>query len=319
MRWFHDPVILTNFIIPAQRGVSRDHQRITPMSRQTKRSSQVQVRVGAVQLISDRYDIEGNIGKALAYCDRAAKRGVEILCFPECASTGFDWLKEKGAAKRVYTEPVPGPMVQRFAGKARETGMYIIFGMVERPKRSKRIYNTAFLVGPEEGYIGKQRKVFSEQVFENGTEANIFKTRYGEIGIFICADMRSPELSRLLVLKGARVLFQPTNYFHDDGVDIARRYMGKCTAQRARAMENGVHLVIANGGRPEYVNNSRILAPDSQGPEPKLARATRKEQLLVADIEYDLGGSRVETSARHSPWLFRELGEEMLRLGMVRE
>ena len=94
-------------------------------------------------------------------------------------------------------------------------------------------------------------------------------------GSFICADQRSPELSRLLALKGARILFQPTNYFHADGVDIRRRYMGKCTAQRARAMDNGVHLVIANAGRPEYVNNSRIVEPNGQGPEHKLAYATR--------------------------------------------
>ena len=206
-------------------------------------------------------------------------------------------------------------MVQKFAEKSRDTGMYIIFGVVERPEQSNVIYNTAFLVGPDEGYIGKQRKIFSEVVFGNGNKANIFETRYGKIGIFICADMRSPELSRLLVLKGAQVLFQPTNYFHKDGVDIARRYMGKCTSQRARAMENGVHLVIANAGRQEYVNNSRILAPNSQGPEPKLAWATRKEQLLVANIRYNDGMSKLETAAKHSPWLFRELGEKMKKLG----
>ena len=190
--------------------------------------------------------------------------------------------------------------------------MYIIFGVVERPRNSKKIYNTAFLVGPEEGYIGRHHKVHAEKVFAPGTEAPVFDTRYGKVGIFICADQRSPELSRLLVLKGARVLFQPTNYFHADGVDIRRRYMGKCTAQRARAMDNGVHLVIANAGRPEYVNNSRIIEPNGQGPENKLAYATRKEQLLVADIEYEREDNRVLQAAARTPWLFKELGAEMV-------
>ena len=271
------------------------------------------VRVGAVQLISNPHDVEDNIQRSLAYCDRAAKRGVQILCFPECASTGFDWLGDRHAAERVYAEPVPGPMVDLFAQKASETGMYIIYGVVERPKRSKKIYNTAFLVSPEEGYIGNHRKVLSESVFHDGTEANVFDTPYGKIGIFICADMRSPELSRLLALKGARILFQPTNYFHADGIEIAKRYRGKGTAQRARAMDNGVHLVIANGGRREYVNNSRIIAPNSQGPESKLAYATRKEQLLVADITYDLEDNKVLGAAKRSPWRFEELAKEMLR------
>ena len=76
------------------------------------------------------------------------------------------------------------------------------------------MYNTAFLVGPREGYLGRHRKVLAEAVFAPGTEAEVFPTRYGPIGVFICADMRSPELARLLALRGARVLFQPTNYFH---------------------------------------------------------------------------------------------------------
>ena len=283
------------------------------MSKSKKAAQQIEVRVGAVQMISQPDDTPGNVDKALSYCDRAAKKGVKILCLPECASTGFEWLERKNAAATIHAEPVPGPMVRRFAAKARETDMYIIFGMVERPRNGRRIYNTAFLVGAREGYMGRFRKVLSEKVFSDGTEAPVFDTRYGRIGIFICADMRSPELSRLLALKGARVLFQPTNYFYKDGIDIKRHYMGKNAAQRARAMDNGVHLVIANAGRPEYVNDSRILAPNSQGPPQHLARATRREQLLVADIAYNLEDNRVAHAAAHSPWLFRELGAAMVR------
>ena len=271
------------------------------------------MRVGAVQMISQQDEIGANVANALNYCDQAAKKGVEMLCLPECASTGFEWLGDRDAAAKVYAEPVPGPMVEVFAEKARATGMYIIFGVVERPRNSKKIYNTVFLVGPEEGYIGRHRKVHAEKVFAPGAEAPVFDTRYGKVGIFICADQRSPELSRLLALKGARILFQPTNYFHADGVDIRRRYMGKCTAQRARAMDNGVHLVIANAGRPEYVNNSRIVEPNGQGPEHKLAYATRKEQLLVADIEYEREDNRVLQAAARTPWLFKELGAEMVK------
>ena len=258
-------------------------------------------------------DVEENVRKALIYCDRAARKGVDVLCFPECAATGFDWIFDKRAAPRVHAEPVPGPIVHRFADKSRDTGMYIVFGLVERPRNSKKLYNTAFLVGPEEGYIGRHRKVQSEPVFADGEDADVFETQHGKLGIFICADQRSPELSRLLVMKGAQILFQPTNYFHRDGVDIKKRYIGKCVAQRSRAMENGVHLVIANAGRSEYVNNSRILGPSGQGPEPKLAYATRKEQLLVADIEYDTTANKARDAAVRAPWLFEQLGAEARR------
>ena len=41
-----------------------------------------------------------------------------------------------------------------------------------------------------------------------------FETAHGRLGIFICADKRSPEIARLLTLRGAQMFFQPTNYFY---------------------------------------------------------------------------------------------------------
>jgi len=238
-----------------------------------------------------------------------------MLCFPECASTGFDWIFKPRVRQRPQAEPVPGPIVRLFAEKANATDMYIIFGMVERPRGSTKLYNTAFLVGPNEGYIGRYRKVFCEGRFAPGTEAEVFPTRYGPISIIICADMRSPELVRLLAFKGARIIFQPTNYFHRGMTEqlARRRYQGKIASQRSRAMENGICLVTANGGRRDYVNNTRIVGPDMQGPEPVLAHATRKEQVVSAEIEIHSTVNSAVTAARECPWLFSQLGRIMIR------
>ena len=97
------------------------------MSKTTRKTTRV--RVGGVQMISSDWDLAGNVNKALRFCDRAAKREVQILCFPECASVGFDWVQQKPVADQVPAEPVPGPLVQQFSQKAAETDMYIIFGM----------------------------------------------------------------------------------------------------------------------------------------------------------------------------------------------
>ena len=280
-------------------------------------TGRMRARVGAVQMIADSTNVRGNVEKALNYCEKAESAGVNILCFPECASTGWEslWCTDKKYRHKFYAEPIPGAMVEAFEKKARETNMYIIFGAPEITKESNGLYNTAFLVGPDEGYIGKHRKISSEPVFEDGEEANVFETRYGIIGVFICSDMRSPELSRLLAIKGANMLFQPTLYFHEDGMHMRKKYCGKCTAQRARAMDNGVYLITANAGCSEYVNNSRIIGPDGQGPEPTLAGATKKEQLIFADIEFQIGQNRVNEMAARNPWRFRELGREMMQLG----
>ena len=39
----------------------------------------------------------------------------------------------------------------------------------------------------------------------------------------------------------------------------------------------------------------------------------RREQLLVADITYDLDDNKALTAAKRTPWLFEELSEEMMK------
>ena len=203
-------------------------------------------------------------------------------------------------------------MVKHFEKKAAATNMYIIMGMIEQPRHSSKRYNTAFLVGPTEGYMGKYRKILAERVFAPGREAPVFETAHGRLGIFICADKRSPEIARLLTLRGAQMFFQPTNYSHSfkntSSYEIRKKYQGKFSAQRSRAMENGLPLIAANAGRSEYVNNSFIIEPNSQGPPHFLARATRKEQLLVADIEIDTHRDLATAFKKRMGWLFKEIG-----------
>ena len=283
-------------------------------SAKTKRPGLTFVRVGAVQMISVNGNTPRNVAKALRFCDQAAKRGVQILCFPEMASTGFDWIGDE-RFKKLHAEPVPGPMVREFEEKAAQTGMYIIMGVLERPQRSRKYYNTAFVVGPTEGYLGKYRKINAEGVFAPGTEAPVFETAHGRIGIYICADIRKPEISRLLALRGATILFQPTYYFlrkkQVSQREVHRFCEGKFTSQRARAMENGLPLVVANAGWSGYVNNSCILGCNINGPPPFLARATRREQLITADVELDRNRNLAAEIKGHVDWLFEEMAAEL--------
>ena len=62
------------------------------------------------------------------------------------------------------------------------------------------------------------------------------------------------------------------------------------------------------------MNNSRIIGPHTNGPEPVLARATRKEQLLIADVQYHRDASKVRALAKCHSWLFLELGRAMAKL-----
>src|SRR5262249_18500625 len=78
--------------------------------------------------------------------------------------------------------------------------------------------------------------------FRPGDALPIWETRYGPIGVLICYDFwLNPELSRLLALKGARLLVNCCASFAGPG---KRDYVVQTTA--TRALENMVYAASAN-------------------------------------------------------------------------
>ena len=233
------------------------------------------LRVGAVQLISDPHDVEGNVARALAYCDRAAARRVRILCFPECATTGFDWLQDPREVERVHAEPVPGPLVERFADKARQTDLYIIMGMVEQagwaPRRSTTPPSWSARGRGTSGATARCWPRRSSRPAPRRRSSRRATARSASSSVPTCAPRAGPAAGAA-GRPGAPPAHQLLPPRRVGGADARRRDLGKRAAQRARAMDNGLPLVVANAGRPEYVNNSRVLGPHPQGPEPVLAR-----------------------------------------------
>jgi len=80
------------------------------------------------------------------------KKKAELVIFPELSLTGYvirDFLYE-------IAEPVSGPSVEKIAEIAKESNLYIVFGMPEKSEKVESvIYNTTVLAGPE-GYISDQ-------------------------------------------------------------------------------------------------------------------------------------------------------------------
>src|SRR2546427_385176 len=100
-------------------------------------------------------DKQRNIRTISEQADKARRRNIDLLIFPELHLTGYTMRDE------VYNlaEPVPGPSTRKIEKIAREHSVHIVYGMPEEGKAKGVVHNTSVLIGPK-GIIGKYRKVY---------------------------------------------------------------------------------------------------------------------------------------------------------------
>lgn len=211
-------------------------------------------------------DAKATLEKMKANVAEAAAQGADLVVFPEGALLGCRScsacaeLASPCASCLNSAETVPGPSSNAMAELAKAHNLYVIFGLPERDADDPNIlYNAAAVVGPE-GVLGSYRKVHLGELpwvtegvtYTPGTELPLFQTRFGPIGVQICYDFWfNPELSRLLSLKGARMIACPVGSFAAPGRTDSMR-----ATALSRAQENLIHIATSNSvGGPGAVES----------------------------------------------------------------
>jgi predicted amidohydrolase len=256
------------------------------------------VTVGSVNFESVTRDKAATLEKIVQFMLDAAHQGCDLVVFPELALNAWHECEDCSAQERPcawhleQAEPIPGPSTEAVATMARELDIHVIFGMEERdPDQTGRLYNAAVLIAPD-GLVGTYRKIhlgipLETDRFTPGDRVPVFETRLGPIGISICYDFyNNPELSRILALKGARILVNPTASTDMPGKGPMIAY-----TTLVRAQENLVYAVSANRvgdhGDARWAGNSVIGGPDFPGFGKVFAEAGREEQLILATLNFD--------------------------------
>jgi len=243
------------------------------------------IKLALAQISSKRMDKQANLHRFEEGTRKAKEQGADMVIFPELSLTGYvirDQIYE-------LAETIPGPAVERVEQIAKETGMYVVFGMPEVSEKTKAtLYNTAVFVGPE-GYIGKYRKkylpthsVFEEKrYFRPGYQTAVYDTPIGKIGFCICYDLFFPEVTRLARLKGAQLIISISA-----SPAVRRNYFEILTA--ARALENTTFLAYVNlvGVQDglQFWGGSRLVAPTGD----ILAKAKYDEEdFVMCEVNYN--------------------------------
>ncbi|GMH81054.1 hypothetical protein TL16_g08808 [Triparma laevis f. inornata] len=192
-----------------------------------------------------------------------------VILFPECALTGYD---KHAVETQIDQVPAALEHIQQ-ACKASSTAA--IVGTAKKNEQRNVVENVAVVIDNEGNYIGCQAKIQlvpTDNFCSVGQTLHTFKLYSIVCSIIICHDSRHPELVRLPVLSGARVIFyQSWETWHDDGpvpTDEDGRHLKPYEAQAvARAVENRVFLVHSNvaGVRDNSEQgshgSSRIISP----------------------------------------------------------
>jgi len=213
------------------------------------------VRIGGVQFAGLRGEKEKNIATAERMIREAVQRGAQVVMTPEVALTGF----VGGEKERQMAEPIPGPTTERFGRLARELGVHLLVGMSEL--RDGQICNAMAVFSPQGELMGVMRKVHINKFetpggWRNGSQFPVweFRTATGQFrgGIMICYDREMPESARILMLKGADVIFNPlaTTCPTDD--------IHRCLL-RTRAFENEVYIFMVNHAAPRENGHSMVF------------------------------------------------------------
>ncbi len=197
--------------------------------------------------------ISRNIDRAIAAIKDACT-GPEkpnLVLMPEFVFTGgprnngvAEWLDKAGYS-------IPGPITAPFQDLARELGIYIGGNLFEvDPLWQGRYFNSSFLIAPTGEVILNFRRVntatfpsphdFMDQYVDHyGMEGTfpVVDTELGRIAMVACGEIAIPEVSRVLMMRGAEIILHPTNENYTPGQEAAKV---------ARAAENMAIVISAN-------------------------------------------------------------------------
>ena len=147
--------------------------------------------------------------------------------------------------------PVPSVETEPFSNIARDYGVHLLLGMLERD--GDAVHNTAALFAPNGRIDGKYRKVHlavgkeMDSGISPGDAFPVFDTAIGRIGCNICMDSSAAESSRMIGLNGADFLLLPIMGDHrawhpEDHTWDAQRFRG---IMQTRALDNQLCMVVA--------------------------------------------------------------------------
>lgn len=234
---------------------------------------------------------EENLRNAVLKIIEAASEGADVVVLPEMFSCPY-----KASNFPIFAQKDGGANWNLLSQAAKKNSVYLVAGsMPERDVEDgvEKIYNTSYVFDRDGNQIAKHRKMhlfdcdipgganFHESdTLTAGNEVTVFDTEFGKLGLMICFDIRFPELSRLLIERGAKMIIVPAAFNMTSGPNWWEIMF------RTRATDNQVYMAGCSPARNEnacYVAWGHSLVVDPFGKI--LNQLDEKESILYQKID----------------------------------
>lgn len=190
------------------------------------------VKVAVVQAAPVLFDRDATVEKACRLIAEAAATGAQLVLFPEAFvpayPRGFNFGMVVGSRtpagrqlwQRYWENAVvtPGPATERLGEAARQAGVHLAIGVIERDSQFSggTLYCTLLYFGPDGRIIGKHRKLQptgAERLIwgqGDGSTLSVLDTPLGKIGGLICWENYMPLARMALYGQGVQLYLAPT-------------------------------------------------------------------------------------------------------------
>lgn len=259
--------------------------------------------VSLVQFDAIPLESKKNLKRIAKLAKDEAKSGAKIIVFPELSNTGyveplapgFPFTKPEYAGNYSSllfneSEAIGGDYCKTLTKITQEFDTTIIVGLsTKHPTLAGVMFNSSVMIAPS-GKVTVYNKMhrwhMEKLYFSTGEDIIVEQTPLAKIGMQVCYDIRFPELTRSMTLKGADIVSNIwASFGHVDEKDIdPNLFLHRvCT----RAMENGIFILSCNRvgrhGDFQFRGRSCVIAPDGK----VLAQSVSEEEEIVR-AELDL-------------------------------
>jgi len=190
------------------------------------------VRAAVAQPAAIPFDARASVEKVCTLTAQAASDGAQLVLFPEAYVGGYPWGLAFGTSvggrspegRRTWERywasaiDVPGPETKLLGSAAREAGLHLAVGVIERDSSYSKgtLYCTLLYFGPDGSLLGKHRKLkptAAERLIwgeGDGSTLTVLDTPLGKLGGLICWENYMPLARMAMYAKGVEIYLAPT-------------------------------------------------------------------------------------------------------------